>query len=160
MNYQRIWINFLRFNRIYYIWNLYLCDDYALWVLFGIFVGIALSIDLRLFGKLKNTIIKQKKNPIHDQTQDILDSNHESFQKLQQQQTSYSIDSHHTSGNYMFILTILIGLVVFPFYLIQRTLFHIRQNTKNQDRWNYKEIYQIVLWYFLSILYTYYCHIH
>lgn len=48
--------------------------------------------------------------------------------------TSYSIDSHHTSGNYMFILTILIGLVVFPFYLIQRTLFHIRQNTKNQEK--------------------------
>ena len=40
--------------------------------------------------------------------------------------TSYSIDSHHTSGNYMFILTILIGLVIFPFYLIHRTLFHIR----------------------------------
>ncbi|MGZ5510492.1 MAG: cytochrome c oxidase assembly protein [Nitrososphaeraceae archaeon] len=48
--------------------------------------------------------------------------------------TSYSIDSHHTSGNYMFILTILIGLVVFPFYLIQRTLFHIRQSTKNQGK--------------------------
>ena len=48
--------------------------------------------------------------------------------------TAYSIDSHHTSGNYMFILTILIGLVVFPFYLIQRTLFHIRQNTKNQEK--------------------------
>lgn len=48
--------------------------------------------------------------------------------------TAYSIDSHHISGNYMFILTILIGLVVFPFYLIQRTLFHIRQNTKNQEK--------------------------
>ena len=64
-------------------------NDYALWILFSIFVGIALSIDLGLFGKFKNIIIKQKeKNPIHNHTQqDILDSNHESFQKLQQQQT-------------------------------------------------------------------------
>ena len=63
-------------------------NDYVLWILFGIFVGIALSIDLGLFGKFKNIIIKQKeKNPIHNQTQDILDSSHESFQKLQQQQT-------------------------------------------------------------------------
>ena len=60
-------------------------DDYALWVLFSIFVGIALSIDLGLFGKLKNILIKQKKDPIHHQTQGILDSNHESSQKLQQQ---------------------------------------------------------------------------
>jgi tellurite resistance protein TerC len=59
-------------------------DDYALWVLFGIFVGIALSIDLGLFGKLKNILIKQKKNPILNQTQDVLDSNYESSQKLQQ----------------------------------------------------------------------------
>ena len=63
-------------------------NDYALWILFSIFVGIALSIDLGLFGKLKNIIIKQKeKNSIHNNTQDIVDSNHESFQKLQQQQT-------------------------------------------------------------------------
>lgn len=63
-------------------------NDYTLWILFSIFVGIALSIDLGLFGKLKNIIIRQKeKNPIHNQTQDILDSSHESFQKLQQQQT-------------------------------------------------------------------------
>ena len=62
-------------------------DDYALWVLFGIFVGIALSIDLGLFGKLKNILIKQKKNPLYHQTQGILNSNHESSQKLQQQQT-------------------------------------------------------------------------
>lgn len=32
--------------------------------------------------------------------------------------------------NYMFILTILMGLVLFPFYLIHRTLFHIRQTTE------------------------------
>jgi hypothetical protein len=44
--------------------------------------------------------------------------------------TFYSIDSHHTSGNYMFILAILMGLVIFPFYLIHRTLFHIGQTTK------------------------------
>ena len=63
-------------------------NDYALWVLFSIFVGIALSIDLGLFGKLKNILSKQKeKNPNHNRTQDILDSSHESFQKLQQQQT-------------------------------------------------------------------------
>src|SRR5688500_2128250 len=64
-------------------------NDYALWILFGIFVGIALSIDLGLFGKLKNILSKQKeKNPIHNHTQqDILDSNHESSQKLQLQQT-------------------------------------------------------------------------
>ena len=41
----------------------------------AIFVGIALSIDLGLFGKLKNIIVKQKKNPILNQTQDILNSN-------------------------------------------------------------------------------------
>jgi tellurite resistance protein TerC len=63
-------------------------NDYALWVLFSIFVGIALSIDLGLFGKLKNIMIKQKeKNPIHNHTQDIVDSSHKSLQKLQQQQT-------------------------------------------------------------------------
>jgi tellurite resistance protein TerC len=66
-------------------------DDYALWILFGIFVGIALSIDLGLFGKLKNILIKQKKNPIHHQTQGILNSNHESSQKLQQQQTQNAL---------------------------------------------------------------------
>ena len=60
-------------------------NDYALWILFSIFVGIALSIDLGLFGKLKNIMIKQKeKNSFHNHTQDILDSNHESIQKLQQ----------------------------------------------------------------------------
>ena len=63
-------------------------NDYALWILFSIFVGIALSIDLGLFGKFKNIIIKQKeKNSIHNNTQDIVDSSHESLQKLQQQQT-------------------------------------------------------------------------
>jgi len=36
-------------------------NDYALWILFGIFVGIALSIDLGLYGKFKNIIIKQKR---------------------------------------------------------------------------------------------------
>ncbi|MGE5862608.1 MAG: TerC/Alx family metal homeostasis membrane protein, partial [Nitrososphaerales archaeon] len=64
-------------------------DDYALWVLFGIFVGIALSIDLGLFRKFKNIIIKQKKeNSIPNQTQDILldSTNYESSQKLQKQQ--------------------------------------------------------------------------
>jgi tellurite resistance protein TerC len=61
-------------------------NDYALWILFSIFVGIALSIDLGLFGKFKNIITKQKeKNTIHNPTPDILDSNHESSQKLQQQ---------------------------------------------------------------------------
>ncbi len=63
-------------------------NGYALWVLFGIFVGIALSIDLGLFGKFKNIIIKQKKNSILNQTQDILDSNYESSQKLQQTQNA------------------------------------------------------------------------
>jgi tellurite resistance protein TerC len=67
---------------------IFMSNDYALWILFGIFVGIALSIDLGLFGKLKNILSKQKeKNPNHNHTQDILDSSHESFQKLQQQQT-------------------------------------------------------------------------
>ncbi|HJT83717.1 MAG TPA: TerC/Alx family metal homeostasis membrane protein [Nitrososphaeraceae archaeon] len=63
-------------------------NDYALWILFSIFVGIALSIDLGLMGKLKNIISKQKgKNLIQNHTQDILDSSQESLQKLQQQQT-------------------------------------------------------------------------
>ena len=63
-------------------------NDYALWILFSIFVGIALSIDLGVFGKLKNILSKQKeKNSIHNHNQNILDSSHESLQKLQQQQT-------------------------------------------------------------------------
>ena len=66
-------------------------NDYALWILFSIFVGIALSIDLGLFGKLKNILSKQKEKnpPIHNHhtKQEILDSNNESLQKLQQQQT-------------------------------------------------------------------------
>jgi len=67
-------------------------NDYALWFLFSLFVGIALSIDLGLFGKLKNILSKQKeKNPIHNQAQDILDSSHESLQKLQQQQTRHAL---------------------------------------------------------------------
>jgi len=59
-------------------------NDYALWVLFTIFVGIALSIDLGAFGKLKNKIIKQKTNPILIQTQDKLDYDYESAQKIKQ----------------------------------------------------------------------------
>ena len=68
-------------------------NDYALWILFSIFVGIALSIVLGLFGKLKNTLSKQKeKNSIRNHTQqDILDSSHESLQKLQQQQTRHAL---------------------------------------------------------------------
>ena len=62
-------------------------NDYALWILFGIFVGIALSLDLGLFGKFKSILNKNKKNLLINQTQEILDPNHESFQKLQQQQT-------------------------------------------------------------------------
>ncbi len=75
-------------------------NDYALWILFGILVGIALSIDLGLFGKFKNIIIKQKeKNPIHNHTQqDILDSNHESFQKSQQQQTRDALKMVYSWG--------------------------------------------------------------
>jgi hypothetical protein len=48
---------------------------------------VALSIDLGLFRKFKNIIIKQKKgNSIPNQTQDILldSTNYESSQKLQQ----------------------------------------------------------------------------
>ena len=61
-------------------------DDYTLWIMFSIFVGIALSIDLGLFGKFRN--IFRHKNPVIIQTQDVLDSNYESSQqKLQQQQT-------------------------------------------------------------------------
>ena len=63
-------------------------NDYTLWILFSIFVGIALSIDLGLFRKFKNIIIKQKKNSNLNQTKDIVDStNYEFSQKLQQQQT-------------------------------------------------------------------------
>ena len=42
-------------------------NDYALWIIFGIFVRIALSIDLGLFGKFKkhNNETKEK-NPIHN----------------------------------------------------------------------------------------------
>ena len=50
-----------------YLEFIFMSNDYALWILFGIFVGIALSIDLGLFGKFKNIIIKQKeKNTIHN----------------------------------------------------------------------------------------------
>ena len=59
-------------------------NDYALWVLFSIFVGIALSIDLGIFRKLKNIIVKQKTNPIIISSQEKLDSEYESTQKIKQ----------------------------------------------------------------------------
>lgn len=37
----------------------------------------------------------------------------------------YSLDSHHRAGEYMIYLTLIMGFVVFPYYLISRTLFHI-----------------------------------
>ena len=58
-------------------------DDYALWVLFGLFVGISLSIDLGLFGKIKN-IITRKKSSIVNQSQDLVDSSYESSEKIKQ----------------------------------------------------------------------------
>jgi len=65
---------------------IFLHNDYALWFLFGVFVGIALSIDLGIFGKLKNILIKHT-NQILNKNREILDSNYEFSQKLQQQQT-------------------------------------------------------------------------
>jgi tellurite resistance protein TerC len=62
----------------------FLNNDYALWILFSIFVGIALSIDLGIFGKLKNILGKQKTNPIIIQTQEKLDSDYEFTQKIKQ----------------------------------------------------------------------------
>ena len=59
-------------------------NDYALWVLFSIFVGIALSIDLGIFRKLKNIRVKQKTNPIIISSQEKLDSDYESTQKIKQ----------------------------------------------------------------------------
>jgi len=57
--------------------------DYALWVLFGLFVGIALSIDLGLFAKIKN-VITRKKSSIVNQGENILDSSYESFEKVKE----------------------------------------------------------------------------
>lgn len=62
----------------------FLNNDYALWVLFSIFVGIALSIDLGIFRKLKNIRVKQKTNPIIISSQEKLDSEYESTQKIKQ----------------------------------------------------------------------------
>ncbi len=62
----------------------FLNNDYTLWILFSIFVGIALSIDLGIFEKLKNIIVKQKTNPIIIQSQEKLDSDYESVQKIKQ----------------------------------------------------------------------------
>lgn len=38
----------------------------------------------------------------------------------------YSVNSHHNAGTYMLVSCILLLLVVFPTYLIRRTLFYIR----------------------------------
>jgi tellurite resistance protein TerC len=59
-------------------------NDYALWILFSIFVGIALSIDLGIFGRLKNIIVKQKTNPITIENYEKLVSDYESTQKIKQ----------------------------------------------------------------------------
>ena len=45
----------------------------------------------------------------------------------------YSLESHHRAGEYMFYFTLILGLVVFPYYLISRTLFHIGKSNKNND---------------------------
>ena len=58
-------------------------DDYALWILFGLFVGIALSIDLGLFAKIKN-ILRRKKSSIVNQNQDLVDSIYESSEKIKE----------------------------------------------------------------------------
>ena len=58
-------------------------DDYTLWVLFGLFVGIALSIDLGIFAKIKN-ILTRKKSSIVNQNQDLVDSSYESSEKIKE----------------------------------------------------------------------------
>ena len=38
----------------------------------------------------------------------------------------YSLSSHNNAGAYMIILSIVLALIIFPAYLIQRTIFHLR----------------------------------
>jgi len=45
----------------------------------------------------------------------------------------YSLDSHHRAGEYMIYLTLIIGFIVFPYYLISRTLFHIGKKNSSQS---------------------------
>ncbi|MFB5600829.1 MAG: hypothetical protein ACE5SW_11465 [Nitrososphaeraceae archaeon] len=39
---------------------------------------------------------------------------------------SYTLDSHRNTGNYMLILSIVLGVILFPFYLITKTMYHIK----------------------------------
>ena len=46
----------------------------------------------------------------------------------------YSVQSHNNAGTYMIILSIIFALIIFPAYLIHRTLFHIRLRSQdNKD---------------------------
>lgn len=51
----------------------------------------------------------------------------------------YSLSSHNNAGTYMIILSIVVALIIFPAYLIQRTIFHLRvispqnKNDNNND---------------------------
>lgn len=38
----------------------------------------------------------------------------------------YSLDSHRNTGNYMLILSIVLGVILFPIYLIKKALSHIK----------------------------------
>ena len=43
----------------------------------------------------------------------------------------YTVSSHNNAGTYMIILSMVLALIVFPAYLIHRTLFHIRFRSQN-----------------------------
>ncbi|MGI8833226.1 MAG: TerC/Alx family metal homeostasis membrane protein [Nitrososphaeraceae archaeon] len=42
-------------------------NDYSLWILFGLFVGVALAVDLGLIGKIKSLIKKGRDKPRHNE---------------------------------------------------------------------------------------------
>jgi hypothetical protein len=39
---------------------------------------------------------------------------------------SYTLDSHRNTGNYMLILSLVFGMILLPFYLIKKTINHIK----------------------------------
>jgi hypothetical protein len=50
----------------------------------------------------------------------------------------YSLDSHRNTGNYMLILSMILGIILLPFYLIKKSFEHIkiRINSNTEDNHN------------------------
>lgn len=39
----------------------------------------------------------------------------------------YSLESHHLAGEYMIYFTLILGFIVFPYYIISKTINHIKK---------------------------------